>query len=170
MLAGKVTKVQRSYKQWFALANWTGLPGVVAVLPAIPLLLTSNTLQMDMATAISPLSLNALIFHRAMGEPGYNLYTNLNLVSLFTIFLVVLGIKMWSGRSWLFALLYVLLPLRRDRRHMGIAGAQVGQSRQQDRVATQTVFRLANIRCLIVYKSPDIRRPGIPLFDGAQTK
>jgi hypothetical protein len=111
LLAGKVTKVQRSYKQWFALANWTTLPGVLAVLPAIPLLMTAKSVQMDAATAISPLSLNALFFHRAMGDSGYQLFTNLNVIQLFTLFLVVLGIKMWSGRSWLFALVYTLLPV-----------------------------------------------------------
>jgi hypothetical protein len=111
LLAGKVTKVQRSYKQWFALANWTSLPGVVAVLPAIPLLLTTQSAQIDMATAISPLSLNALFLHRAMGDSGYQLFTSLNLIQIFTMFLVVLGIRMWSGRSWLFALLYALLPV-----------------------------------------------------------
>jgi Yip1 domain len=110
-LAGKVTKVQRSYKQWFALANWTSLPGLLGVLPAIPLLLGSKSVQLDAATAISPLSLNNLFFHRAMGEPGYQLFTNLNLIQLFTAFLVVLGIKLWSGRSWLFAVVYALLPV-----------------------------------------------------------
>jgi hypothetical protein len=110
-LAGKVTKVQRSYKQWFALANWTSLPGLLGVLPAIPLLLTSKSVQMDAATAISPLSLNGLFFHRGMGESGYQLFTNINLIQVFTVFLVVLGIKMWSGRSWLFALVYALLPV-----------------------------------------------------------
>jgi Yip1 domain len=111
LLAGKVTKVKRSYKQWFALANWTTLPGVLAVLPAIPLLMTSKSVQMDAASAISPLSLNELFFHRGMGAPGYQLFTSLNLIQIFTVFLVVLGIKMWSGRSWLFALVYTLLPV-----------------------------------------------------------
>jgi hypothetical protein len=110
-LAGKITKVQRSYKQWFALANWTSLPGILAVLPAIPTLLTSKSVQMDAASAISPLSLNELFFHRPMGDPAYQLFTSLNLIQIFTMFLVVLAIKMWSGRSWLFALTYGLLPL-----------------------------------------------------------
>lgn len=110
LLAGKVTNVQRSFKQWFALANWTSLPTVLAVLPAILVLLTTKSTQID-AGAVSPLSLNELIFHRGMGESGYNLFTNLNLIQLFTVFLVVLGVRLWSGRSWLFALVYTLLPV-----------------------------------------------------------
>lgn len=109
LLAGKVTKVQRSFKQFFSLACWTSLPQILAVLPAIPLLLTAKSPQTEPG-ALSPLSLNELFFHRGMGEPGYNLFTNINLLHIFTVFLVVLGIKLWSGRSWLFAALYVLLP------------------------------------------------------------
>ena len=109
LLAGKVTNVQRSFKQFFALACWTSLPQILAVLPAIPLLLTTSSPQTEPG-ALSPLSLNELFFHRGMGAPGYNLFSNVNLLHIFTVYLVVLGIKMWSGRSWLFALVYTLLP------------------------------------------------------------
>jgi hypothetical protein len=109
LLAGKVTNVQRSFKQWFSLASWTSLPQVLAVLPAIPLLLTAKSPQLE-ASALSPLSLNELFFHRGMGEPGYNLFTNINLLHVFTLFLVALGVKLWSNRSWLFAAVYTLLP------------------------------------------------------------
>ncbi|MEO8306534.1 MAG: YIP1 family protein [Pseudomonadota bacterium] len=109
LLAGKVTKVQRSFKQWFALATWSSLPGVLALLPAIPLLLTAKDPQID-SGALSPLSLNELFFHRAMGASGYSLFTNINLIQIFTVFLVILAIRMWSGRSWLFAVVYTLLP------------------------------------------------------------
>jgi hypothetical protein len=110
LLAGKVTNVQRNFKQWFSLACWTGLPQVLSVLPAIPLLLTAKSPQLD-ASALSPLSLNELLFHRGMGEAGYSLFTNINLLHFFTAFLVVLGVKLWSGRSWLFAAVYTLLPV-----------------------------------------------------------
>lgn len=109
LLAGKVTNVQRSFKQWFSLASWTSLPQVLTVLPAIPLLLTAKSRQLD-PSAISPLSLNELIFHRVTGEAGYSLFTNINLVHIFTVYLVILGVKLWSGRSWLFSSVFVLLP------------------------------------------------------------
>jgi hypothetical protein len=109
LLAGKVTNVQRSFKQFFALACWTSLPQLLAALPAIPLLLTANSPQTEPG-ALSPLSLNELFFHRAINAPGYNLFANINLLHIYTVFLVVYGIKLWSGRSWLFAAVYTLLP------------------------------------------------------------
>ena len=110
LLAGKVTNVQRSFKQWFALASWTSLPQLIVVLPAIPLLLMAKSSQLNPGS-ISPLTLNELIFHRGIGEPGYSLFTTLNLVHIFTLYLAILGVKLWSGRSWLFASVYVLLPI-----------------------------------------------------------
>ena len=70
LLAGKVTNVQRSFRQWFALACWTSMPSLLAIIPAAFVLLTATTAQIDQAE-LQPLSLNALFFHRAFGEPGF---------------------------------------------------------------------------------------------------
>jgi hypothetical protein len=69
LLAGKVTNVQRSYRQWFALSCWTSLPSLLAIIPAAIVLLTATTAQIDQAE-LRVLSLNSLFFHRAFGEPG----------------------------------------------------------------------------------------------------
>ena len=120
--------MQRSYKQWFALANWTSLPGVLAVLPAIPLLLTSKSVADRMPPPRSRRCRStSCSFTAPWVSPGYQLFTNLNLIQIFTVFLVVLGIKMWSGRSWLFALVYALLPV------VVIGG--VGRSWRSDRAS-----------------------------------
>jgi hypothetical protein len=37
--------------------------------------------------------------------------SNLSLLSLIGALLAVIGVKAWSGRSWLFASVFVLLPL-----------------------------------------------------------
>jgi hypothetical protein len=109
-LAGKVTNVDRSFKQWFALANWTSLPSVIAVIPAAIALLMASGTQIDPGT-LQPLSLNELFFHLKSGDTGYQLLSNLSLVSLIGALLAVIGVKAWSGRSWLFASVFVLLPL-----------------------------------------------------------
>ncbi len=54
--------------------------------------------------------MNALFFHRAVGESGFSLFNALNLVQFVTLYLSVLGVKVWSGRSWLFSILFIGIP------------------------------------------------------------
>jgi Yip1 domain len=108
-LAGKITNVQRSYKHWLSLACWSSLPQVLAVIPSMIVLLTASTNQLDQ-NALQPLSLNALFFHRTMAEPGFQMLTSTNLLHVWSLFLPILGVKVWSGRSWLFSAVFALLP------------------------------------------------------------
>jgi hypothetical protein len=109
LLAGKITNVQRSFRQWFALTCWTGLPSLLSIIPAAVTLLTATTRQIDPGD-MQPLSLNALLMHRAMGEPGYTLFTSLQLPTLLSLYLATVGVKVWSGRSWLFSVVFAGLP------------------------------------------------------------
>jgi Yip1 domain len=108
-LAGKFTNVQRSYKHWLSLACWSSLPQVLAMLPSIIVLLTATTSQIEQS-ALQPLSLNELFFHRGMSDTGYVMLTSTNLLHIWSLFLAVLGVKVWSGRSWLFSSVFALLP------------------------------------------------------------
>jgi len=110
LLVGKITNVQRSFRHWFALACWTGLPGVLAIVPAALALMGVSNAQLPQEQ-LQPLSLNALIFHREVGEKGYTLLTYVSLLTLAGVFLAALGVKHWSGRSWLFSTLFAALPL-----------------------------------------------------------
>jgi uncharacterized membrane protein len=109
MLAGKITNVQRSFRQWFSLTWWTGLPSLLSTLGAVFVLLTATTSQIDQAE-LKPLSLNALFFQRAFNEPGYTLLSSIDLIQIFCLFLLVAGVRAWSGRSWLFSAIFALLP------------------------------------------------------------
>jgi Yip1 domain len=110
LLAGKVTNVDRSFRQWFALANWTSLPAVIGVVPAALALLMASGSQIDPGV-LQPLSLNELFFHRKMGEPGYQVLSNISLLGMIGAALAIIGVKSWSSRSWLFASVFVLLPV-----------------------------------------------------------
>ena len=110
LLVGKITNVQRSFRQWFALACWTGLPTILAIVPA-GLALTGLSNAQIPQEQLQPLSLNALFFHREVGEQGYTFLSQIGLLTLAGVFLAVLGVKHWSGRSWLFSTLFVALPL-----------------------------------------------------------
>jgi uncharacterized membrane protein YhdT len=110
LLAGKVTNVQRSFKHWFSLACWTSMPSLLAVIPAAIVLFTATTAQIDQAD-LRVLSLNALFFHREAGEPGYTVLSSIGLPEMLSVYLSILGVKVWSNRSWLFSAIFTLLPL-----------------------------------------------------------
>lgn len=110
LLAGKMTGVQRDFRHWFSLSCWTSLPSLLAVIPAGIMLATATTAQIDQ-NSLQSLSLNNLFFHRAAGEPGYTLLTNFNLLYVLGAFYAALGIRAWSRRSWLHALVIAFLPM-----------------------------------------------------------
>jgi hypothetical protein len=110
LLAAKVTNVQRGYRQWFALLCWTSIPAVFAAIPSAIVLMTTTTTQIDQGD-LQPLSLNSLFFHRTFEQPGYALLTGINVLSLIGMYLLVLGVRTWSGRSWLFSAIFSLLPM-----------------------------------------------------------
>jgi hypothetical protein len=125
LLAGKVTNVQRSYRQWFALSCWTSLPSLLSIIPAAIVLLTATTAQIDQ-TELRVLSLNSLFFHRSLGEPGYTLLTSVGVPEFLSIYLAMLGVKVWSQRSWIFSAIFTLLPLALI---LGVVGLfQMGRS------------------------------------------
>jgi hypothetical protein len=110
LLAGKVTNVQRSFRQWFALSYWSSLPTLLATIPVFFVLATTSNGQID-SSAIQPLSLNELFFHRHMGESGYQLLVTVSVLQPLAWVLSAIGVQQWSKRSWLFSAVYVLLPV-----------------------------------------------------------
>ncbi|MEJ0098869.1 MAG: YIP1 family protein [Pseudomonadota bacterium] len=109
LLVGKMFSFERSFRQWFSFCSWTGLPSALTAIPVALVLATTETTQIGQEV-LQPLSLNALFFHRAVGEPGFSLLNGLNLVQFVTLYLSVVGIKAWSGRSWLFSILFIAVP------------------------------------------------------------
>lgn len=108
-LAGKITGLKYSFRQWFALSCWTALPTLLTLLAAAFVLMGVTSPQI-LPDAIQPLSLNALYFQRKLGESGYTLYTNLSLPMLLSMILALLAVKDWSRRSWLFSVIFTFLP------------------------------------------------------------
>jgi hypothetical protein len=108
-LAGKVTGVDRGFRHWMAMSAWTSLPTALALVPAAFVLLSATTSQIPQE-ALQPLSFNELFFHRARGETGYLLFNLLNVFQMAALLLATIGVKAWSGRSWLFSAIFVTLP------------------------------------------------------------
>ena len=109
MLAGNITNVRNSFRHWFAFNWWAGSPQIIAFIPSFLILALSHTTQIS-ASALQPLSLNELVFHRAAGTPGYSLLSALGLVQVAALWLTYIGVRVWSGRSTLFCLVFTLLP------------------------------------------------------------
>lgn len=109
LLLGKIFNVQRGFRQWFSMACWTSLPSALALVPAAFVLLTSDASQIPQEQ-LQPLSLNELFFNRTASEDGFQVLSNLSVLNLLGVYLAVVGVKHWSGRSWLFSVLYAGLP------------------------------------------------------------
>jgi TM2 domain-containing membrane protein YozV len=109
LVAGKVTNFQRSFRQWFALTNWSGVPGLLSTIPAAVVLATAGNGQIGQG-ALNPLSLNELFFHRAMEQPGYSLLASLSVLQPLGWWLAIIGVRRWSGRSAIWSTGFVLLP------------------------------------------------------------
>jgi Yip1 domain len=112
LLAAKVTKLPRElrFKHWFAIACWTSLPILLSNIVAAILLGLSDTPQLS-PSALQPLSLNELVFHRPPGSAGYSMLESLAIPSLLSWALMIIGVHVWSQRSWVFSTIFVLLPV-----------------------------------------------------------
>jgi Yip1-like protein len=109
LVAGKVTKLTPGFKHWFAFSCWTALPLLINAVVAAIFLLISDTTQLAPGV-LQPLSLNELVFHRPLGSPGQAFLENVNLASILSWVLGIIGVQVWSKRSWLFSTIFVLLP------------------------------------------------------------
>jgi hypothetical protein len=110
LLAGKMTGVQRSFRHWFSLGCWTSLPTLLSVIPAAVILATATTTQIDQSS-LQVLSLNSLFFDKQPSETGYTLLTFLTVPQFLGVFLAVFGVRVWTGRSWLFGVMFAGLPM-----------------------------------------------------------
>jgi hypothetical protein len=110
-IAAKVTKLPADlrFKHWFALACWTALPTLLSNLVAAIMLAMSDTTQVT-PSALAPLSLNALVFQVPMSGAGYSLFETLTIPNFVGWALMIIGVRVWSQRSWLFSALFILLP------------------------------------------------------------
>lgn len=109
-IVGNATGHRRSYRQWFAFAWWTTVPALIGIVSSMLLLATATGSPTDLGL-LQPMSLNALYFHREIGEPGYQVLSSISVLMLVTAGLTAYGQKCWSGRSWLYAVLVSATPL-----------------------------------------------------------
>lgn len=94
-LAGKIAGVERSYRQWLAFQAWSTLPMVLSSIVMLVgvALMGPRTLLLDLElTHIDP-----LLVTLAPGHPWKNLLTSIDLISLWSMFVVATGWQAWGG-------------------------------------------------------------------------
>jgi hypothetical protein len=97
LLAGKVMGTGIGYGKWFGFAVWTSIPRLLTVpLSALQILTSGGRLAPE---DMNMVSLNYLLLHLPTSSPWFGLATNLDLTSVWSIVLAVLGLKAWTGRS-----------------------------------------------------------------------
>lgn len=110
LLAAKVTKLPQGLKHWFALSCWTALPALINTVVAAILLIISDTTQLS-PSVLQPLSINELVLHRPLGTPGFALFESLNIPGVLGWILMIIGVRVWSQRSWVFSTIFIVLPI-----------------------------------------------------------
>jgi len=110
LLAAKVTKLPQGFKHWFAFSCWTALPILLSTVVAAIFLIISDTAQVSPGV-LQPLSLDELLLHRPFGSPGQSLLASLSIPSVLSWILMIIGVRVWSQRSWAFSAIFILLPV-----------------------------------------------------------
>lgn len=109
LIVAKVRNLDLGFTKWFSFVSWASLPTLLILpLGAMQILLTSNgQLGLDQ---LNPVSLNQLFFHIEMGKPWASLLESINITSLWSAVLMVVGFQVWSKASRTTSILVVALP------------------------------------------------------------
>jgi hypothetical protein len=110
LIAAKVTKMPFGFKHWFSLTCWTAMPLLISNVVAAILLLIAENPQIGPG-AMQPLSLNELLLHRPFGSPGQAFFESLTIPGVLGWILLIIGVRTWSQRSWLFSSIVALIPV-----------------------------------------------------------
>lgn len=92
LLINRVTgTTSRSYKEWFTIAVWTGIPAIFLALGGIINILISGSANIP-PELISLTNLNGLIFHASKSNGLYGLYSSLDIITFWSFALLVLAL------------------------------------------------------------------------------
>lgn len=109
MLVGNSGR-NRPFSDWYAMAVWASMPGLLNMLGLVVLMLLSNSADMPINTP-NYLSLNQLLLNLPPENSWFNWAENFNLIYLWTAALIAVGLKCWSGYSTVKATLLAIAPL-----------------------------------------------------------
>jgi hypothetical protein len=110
LLVAKIHKLNFGFTKWFSFVAWASVPGLLLLpLGAMQILMANNgQLGFDQ---LNPVTLNQLFFHIEMGRPWASLLDSINITSIWSTVLMVLGFQVWSKSSRTSSIIIVTLPL-----------------------------------------------------------
>ena len=109
LLAGKITNVQYSFKQWFSFSVWCCVPMIIGLIASYGILSIQDSNAQIGPSELTVFSANE-IFQLPPSHTGAQLLTQLNPITAWAWIITIIGIKTWSNRSWLFSTVVAMLP------------------------------------------------------------
>ncbi len=97
LFAAKITGSAIGFKQWYAFSAWVNVP-VLLTIPLMALQIATGHGQIG-PEDLQMTSLNYLVFHLSPSSHWATMLASANLVSLWTIVLSVIGLRVWTGRG-----------------------------------------------------------------------
>ncbi len=109
MVAKVSSEDNRSFGKWFSLSAWVSVPNSLAALLMIIyyVIMGSNQIGLE---ELSFFSLNGLVMHYPNGTMASTFYTAITPFLVWSIALLGLGIKIWTGRAYGSSMLIAALP------------------------------------------------------------
>jgi len=108
LIAGKVLGSDIGYGKWFGFSVWTSVPRLLAMPLSVFQIMSSGGHLV--AEDLNMVSLNYLVLHLPASHPWAGFANGVDLTSLWCIFLAVIGLKAWTGRSTGTCVTIALLP------------------------------------------------------------
>ncbi len=109
MFVGKMYSKDFSFGKGFSLATWTSVPALLTLVLGGTAILLSKGGQLAVGE-LNPLSLNALLFHRPIGDPLNTLFESISLLTIWSAVLMVIGFQVWAKVPRATAIKVVVIP------------------------------------------------------------
>lgn len=109
LLAGRMASIERSFSHWLALSCWSTIPLLLILLVSMGFMLAHPNGQVGQEE-LNVLSLNELLFHVERSSPWYSWLSTLTIIHPWVWWLSATGVKVWSGRSMPFSVVFSMVP------------------------------------------------------------
>lgn len=98
-----------SFKQWLGLSSWSQMPTLLVPVTGIVGMLSATDNRI-LPEQLSYTSVNTMLFHLPNEHPLYSVLQWIDLAMLWSLVLLILGVRLWTRSSWFKASLTVLTP------------------------------------------------------------